>query len=693
MSKNKAFSLIRRWGPTAVILAAVVVVGVLFHRPIVAWFGGDPDAIFGPSGGTAHHDVGDLHSAGSLKVGAHIDPHQPVVGKNRLLVAVETKGDEPVTDASVEAVAVMPAMGAMPEMRASAQFRHVEGGRYVGNLELTMAGGWPLTLKVDSPTHGKATLHFDLATTIEGLRLTDASGTGGANSAKATKPINDVCPVLDNKVPEGAVTLTWRGHTIGFCCPGCDTKFDGWTDEKKQAFVDRFKDKAIAKAGPINDVCPVLDNKVPEGAVTLTWKGHTIGFCCPGCDTKFDGWTDEKKQAFVDRFIKDGKPIAQTAGTGKDKKPTHPKEGIAFWTCSMHPSVKSKDEGTCPICKMDLTSVTHEEVQSGVIFVDAQRRQLIGVRTTTVMEQNLDKTIRAVGVVTYDETRLTDVTLKYRGWIGQMFADYTGKHVTQGEPLLTIYSPELLSAQQEYLDAVSAAAVPGRTTRVADAARDRLRLWDLTESQLADLVERGKPLQYIPVLSPATGTIIHKMAVKGSAVEPGKMIYRIADLSTVWIEAELYEDEVPLVKVGQTVDVSVSYLPGKHFEGTVSYIYPYLDPKTRRGRIRIEVANTDGLLKPDMYANVYIKLPIGKRLAVPEEAVLYGGENNVVFLDIGEGRMRPQRVKLGVRATDPGLGMDLIEVLDGLKPGDTVVTSGNFLIASESKLKSGIEKW
>jgi len=650
MSKNKAFSLIRRWGPATVILAAIVVVGVLFHRPILAWFGGNPDAIFGSSGSTTFHDVGDLHTAGALNVGAHIDPHRPVVGNNRLLVAVETPDGEPVTDASVEAVAIMPAMGAMPEMRASALFKHVEGGRYAGDLELTMAGGWPLTLKVDSPTHGKATLHFDLATTIEGLRLTDASGTGRANSAAATQPINDVCPVLGNKVPDGAVTLTWKGHTIGFCCPGCDTEFDGWSDEKKQAFVDEV----------LNDLDEGASESQPDTQPTTQ----------PGVEDKRGSTT---------------KPTAPTFDGASDE--------IAYWTCSMHPSVKSQDPGGCPICKMDLTSVTNEEVQSGVVFVDAQRRQLIGVRTTTVREQNLNKTIRAVGIVAYDETRLTDVTLKYRGWIGQMFADYTGKHVTQGEPLLTIYSPELLSAQQEYLDAAAAADVPGRTSRVAQSAKERLLLWDLTESQLAELVERGKPLQYIPVLSPATGTIIKKMAVKGSAVEPGRMIYRIADLSTVWIEAELYEDEVPLVKVGQKVNVSVSYLPGKKFEGTVAYIYPYLDPKTRRGRIRIEVANEAGLLKPDMYADVYIKLPLGKRLAVPEEAVLYGGENNVVFLDLGEGRMRPQRVTLGVRATDPGLGMDLIEVLDGLKPGDTVVTSGNFLIASESKLKSGIEKW
>ena len=704
MNKSQAITVIRKWGPAAIALTAVLIVAIVYHRPIVAWFGGDPDALFGSSSTSPHVQVGELHQAGSLKVGAQVEPRKPIVGKNRLYVAVQTTDGKPVTDARVEAVAIMPAMGAMPEMRATATMKHEGQGRYTGELELAMQGGWPLTVKIDSPSNGQVTVYFDLATTIEGIRLTSASGAGGEKRAVASPhaesgkaPINNLCPVLKNEVPAGATTLTWNGHTIGFCCPGCDTKFNSWSDEKKQAFVDPFikaegtSQQAGSKTGPINDVCPILGNEVPADAKAVTWQSHTIGFCCPPCEADWNKLSDEKKKAFVDRFMKESKP--QAGDHGGHDMPMPPKEGIAFWTCAMHPSVKSKDDGTCPICKMDLAPVTHEEVQSGVIFVDSQRRQLIGVRTTTVMEQNLEKSIRAVGLVTYDETRLTDVTLKYRGWIGELFADYTGKHVKQGEPLLTIYSPELLSAQQEYLDARAATEVPGRTTRVADAARERLLLWDLTEQQLEELATRGKPLQYIPVLSPATGTIIHKMAVKGSAVEPGKMIYRIADLSAVWVEAELYEDDIPFVKVGQKVDVSVSYLSARKFEGSVSYIYPYLDPKTRRGRVRIEVANDDGALKPDMYASVYIHVAIGKRLAVPEEAVLYGGQNNVVFLDLGEGRLRPQRVKLGMRAAAPGLGIDLIEVTDGLKPGDTVVSSGNFLIASESKLKSGIEKW
>jgi len=176
-------------------------------------------------------------------------------------------------------------------------------------------------------------------------------------------------------------------------------------------------------------------------------------------------------------------------------------------------------------------------------------------------------------------------------------------------------------------------------------------------------------------------------------VKSGQTIYRIADLTVVWVEAELYESELPLVNEGQSVDVTVSYLPGKQFSGEIAYKYPYLDPETRRGRVRIEVQNKDGLLKPGMYTSAYLHIPLGERLAVPEEAVLYGGENNVVFLDLGEGRIRPQRITLGVRSALPGLEEDFVEVIDGLNPGDTVITSGNFLIASESKLKSGIEEW
>ncbi len=394
----------------------------------------------------------------------------------------------------------------------------------------------------------------------------------------------------------------------------------------------------------------------------------------------------------------DSKAGSQSIGSQSMKQPemapsTEASGEIAHYTCSMHPSVKSQDPGTCPICKMDLTPVTQQEVETGTVLIDSKRRQLIGVRTSPVKYHNMTKVIRSAGIVEYDETRLTDINLKFRGWIEKMYADFTGKEVKKGETLFTIYSPELLEAQQAYLEARKSTSGTNRTTRTLESSRNRLLYWDLTSEQLAQIEKKGQPMQYVPIQSPVSGTIIKKNSVQGSEVKSGQMIYRIADLSVVWVEAELYESELPLVHKGQSVEITVSYLPGTKFSGEIAYKYPYLDPKTRRGRVRIEVKNKDGLLKPGMYTSVYLQVPLGERLAVPEEAVLYGGENNVVFLDLGEGRIRPKRITLGVRSAIPGLDENFVEVIDGLNPGDTVMTSGNFLIASESKLKSGIEEW
>lgn len=500
------------------------------------------------------------------------------------------------------------------------------------------------------------------------------------DSPKATvAPINNVCPILGNPVKPGAATVTWNGHAIGFCCPPCDADWIALNDEKKQAFVDRF---AASVNEPVNQLCPILGKPVVEDGGRVEWNGHVIGFCCPPCEEDWNAFAEDKKQAFVDRALKETKTqaVAET-----ETRPPPPADEIAFHTCSMHPSVKSKDPGTCPICKMDLAPVTHEEVREGIIFVDAKRRQLIGVTTTTVMEQTFDKEIRAVGTVTYDETRLADVSLKVDGWIGEVFADFTGKSVTEGEPLFTVYSPEILSVQQDLIDSNRANGTG--SSRLAESARGRLQLLDVAPEQIEAIAASGTALHYVPIHSPATGTVIEKSAVKGSSIPAGKSIYRIADLSSLWVEADVYESDLPLVSEGLKATLTLPYLPGKTIEGEVSYVYPYLDSKTRTGRVRIVVPNPLGELKPDMFVEARLHVPLGKRLAVPEDAILYAGESNVVFIDLGEGRMRPQKIEVGVRAGE------LVEVLDGLKAGDTVVSSGNFLVASESKLKSGKDKW
>lgn len=373
-----------------------------------------------------------------------------------------------------------------------------------------------------------------------------------------------------------------------------------------------------------------------------------------------------------------GEVVASDSGSAAA---VHDHDEIAYWTCSMHPSVRSSTPGTCPICSMDLVSVTRGEVETGVILVDAQRRQLIGVTTDTVARRELSGELRMVGRVVVDETRFAEVALRYDAWIGDVLADFTGKAVRKGEPMFTFYNPQLWSLQEEYLEATR------RGTELAGAAETRLRLWGIDSAQIEDLRKRGKALEYLTINAPISGTVLEKHIVPGSAVEAGMALYRIADLSTVWIEADVNERDVQRIGVGQRARIALEGIPDADINGSVSYIYPDLNPETRTGRVRFAVPNAEGRLKLDMYADVYADLPFGERLSVPVGAVIYAGASHVVFVDLGEGRLEPRRVKIGVRAGE------LIEVLEGVQEGETVVTSANFLIAAESKLKSGIEKW
>jgi len=366
----------------------------------------------------------------------------------------------------------------------------------------------------------------------------------------------------------------------------------------------------------------------------------------------------------------------------------HDSDEVAYWSCSMHPSVKSSTPGTCPICSMDLTPVTRQEIETGVIVVDAQRRQLIGVTTSIAARRELNAELRTIGRVVAAETRLADVTLRYEAWIGQVFADFNGKEIRKGEPMFTFYNPQLWSLQEEYLEALrrgQGERAPGET--LADAAETRLRLWGIDEAQIEALRKRGSAIENLTMSAPITGTVLEKHIVAGSAVEAGMRLYRIADLSVVWIETEVYERDIPLIVKGQRARISLQGLANREFDGVVSYVYPDLNPDTRTGRVRFEVANPESLLKLDMYADVRVDLPLGEGVAVPEGAVIHAGRSHVVFVDLGEGRLEPRRVKVGSRTAE------YIEILEGLSEGEMIVTSANFLIAAESKLKSGIEKW
>jgi multidrug efflux pump subunit AcrA (membrane-fusion protein) len=384
-----------------------------------------------------------------------------------------------------------------------------------------------------------------------------------------------------------------------------------------------------------------------------------------------------------------GTSVAEPAGSA-----SVPGE-IDHYTCSMHPSVRQKGPGTCPICGMTLVPVTKEQQEQGVVMIDDSRRQLIGVRTGTVVLGPMRQSFRAVGQVTYDESQLSDVTLKVQGFITKLFVSQTGQRVARGQPLFTLYSPELYNAQQDFLltnkgsgaasSQGSAAGAPRGD--LGRAARQRLHLLGLSDAQIASIEQTGVPMESIAIASPASGFVIEKNVVDGASVDPGMRLFRIAALNEVWVEADVFEGDLGHVRVGQSATVTLDYLPGRTYDAKVQYIYPYLDPKNRTGRVRVKLGNKDLDLRPGMYASVELAANAEPRLQVPASAVVYTGPRRLVFLDLGDGRFKPQEVRVGLEANG------MYEVLDGLHAGDRVATSGVFLIAAEARITTPAKYW
>jgi Cu(I)/Ag(I) efflux system membrane fusion protein len=322
-----------------------------------------------------------------------------------------------------------------------------------------------------------------------------------------------------------------------------------------------------------------------------------------------------------------------------------------------------------------------------------ERVQRIGVRTAVAERAPLTSTIRALGIVTWDETALADVSLKVRGWVRTLEADALGDRVEAGQVLFSVYSPELYAAQQEYLLALRSRGgtrpgdPPHRADYLVRAARRRLELWDVAASELDALARRGTPLEALPIRAPRGGYVIEKSVVAGGAIEPGQRLYRIAPLEKLWIEADLYEGELAFVHVGQPARVELAHQPGLRQEARVAWIYPQLDREARTARVRLEIENPELALRPDMYATVTLEVDHGERLLVPQSAVLHAGRRSFVFLALGEGRFRPQAVETGLE-----LG-EQVEILSGIEAGTAVVSSATFLIASESRLRAALEQW
>ncbi|MBN1458118.1 MAG: efflux RND transporter periplasmic adaptor subunit [Armatimonadetes bacterium] len=379
-----------------------------------------------------------------------------------------------------------------------------------------------------------------------------------------------------------------------------------------------------------------------------------------------------------------------------------PPEGGQLWTCPMHPSVIRSEPGQCPICGMDLIPLqeTKSEYESeveghGIVEISPEKQQLIGVVTTRVERRPLAREVRTVGIVTVDEERVSDVHTKFEGWVERLYADETGRLLRRGEPLLTIYSPELVSTQEEYLLALRSRKrtkdSPFEEVRrsgdsMVAAARRRLELWDISDREIDELARTGVVKKALTLSAPSTGYIMEKSVVEGMRVMPGMALYRLADLSRVWVDVDIYEYEAASVAEGMSATLTTSSYSEIKLSGRVTYVYPTVDMKTRTLTARLEFPNPNLLLKPGMYGDVLIETPQAEALAIPEQAVLDSGTRKVVFVKEDEGTFVPREVEIGPRMAE------YYPVLSGLAAGEEVVSSPNFLIDSESRFAAAMER-
>jgi RND family efflux transporter MFP subunit len=369
---------------------------------------------------------------------------------------------------------------------------------------------------------------------------------------------------------------------------------------------------------------------------------------------------------------------------------------ILYWQDPMHPQYKSDKPGIAPDCGMKLVPVYADsapagEAAPGSVEVSAENQQLIGVTFSTAEYQTMRDSIRAAARVTLDETRIAKVQPRLEGWIDHVFADFTGKQVREGEPLLAIYSPEALATEQEFLLAMKAQRtvhsnplheIQESTDNLVAAARKRLELWDIGTAQIDEIARTGETIENLTLDSPMSGFIIERNAYPKQHVTPETVLYTLADLSSVWVIADVFEYEAAGVRLNQPASLTLASSPGRAFHGRVSYILPQVDPTTRTLKVRLQFDNPGIALKPHMYGEVEIMTGGARKLVVPETAVLNSGDRQVVFLDRGEGRFEPRKVTIGAQSGG------VIEILSGLQAGDRIVTSGNFLIDSESQLKA-----
>lgn len=450
----------------------------------------------------------------------------------------------------------------------------------------------------------------------------------------------------------------------------------------------RFQPGKDAKGQELVPVYPVKPGAPPGSRTVQLWMSPT-----DPAYVKDKPGKDPQGRDLVPFTGEQGTPAGAAGATAapKDRK-------IKYWISPMDPGYVRDKPGKAP-CGMDLVPVYEDEpgaaAQEGAIAVDPRLLQSMGVRTAKAEIKEISRTIRAVGQVTYDERRLTVVTTKLPGWVERLFVKAAGDPIRRGQALLSLYSPELVATQEEYLlalknqKAMQKSGVPefqAGARRLAAAARQRLKYWDIPDSQIAELERTGQAKRTLTLVSPAGGIVIKRQVTEGQMVQAGMPLMEVADLSSVWVEADIYEYELPWVKVGQHAHMTLTYLPGQTFHGKIQYIYPFLKEATRTARVRLVFPNPGLQLKPDMFAQVDIVSPAKESaVVIPGEAVLDTGEKQHVFLALGQGRFEPRQVKVGVRGDD-----GQVQVVSGLMGGEEVVTSAQFLLDSESRFREGI---
>ncbi len=375
-----------------------------------------------------------------------------------------------------------------------------------------------------------------------------------------------------------------------------------------------------------------------------------------------------------------------------------------IYYCPMHPQYRSDKPGNCPICQMKLVLLESEgedhqgHADTGLgrttVKINPEKQQLIGIKTAAAETMRLQRIIRTVGIVEHDQTKEVHVHTKVAGLIEELFVTYDGQHVKKGEPIYSIYSPDLVSTQEEYLLAIkneerlktsSLPEIQRAAKALVEATQRRLLLWDVSEKEINEIEKLGVAKRAVTFYAPITGVTVEKHAIVGEWFDVGGDLYHFVDLTHIWVVANIYEYELSLVEVGQEAEVQFSYLPGEIFKGKITFIDPHLDMKTRTAKVRIELPNKEHRLQPGMFANVNVEIDLGEKLAIPESAVLDTGTRRIVFLDRGDGKFEPREVQLGQKAEG------YYEVIGGIDPGDKVVTSGNFLVDSESQLKAAMQ--